>query len=97
VGTYIQAISSHLIVSAANSLEQVFKVPAVGETSEHQAKRALYNKVNSFFSSASLADIARSTQDVETYGKELSNLKREYDGLSATYQQNKGKAPIAFA
>lgn len=74
--------------------EAVFRVPSVcpGETDEHRAQRALYNRRNRFFTVTSLAELAGQA-DGEDESRELeeriARVKGLYRSLDETYQEAK--------
>lgn len=73
-------------------LEQVFRVPAEGESAEALAQRQLYNKSNKFFNARSLGTLVDAIEDQverEHWRAEVERIKKLYDGLSDTYQEGK--------
>ncbi|KAH7151765.1 cytidine deaminase-like protein [Dactylonectria estremocensis] len=75
-------------------LEEVFRVRATGEDDEALKGRALYNKVNKFFTAQSLGDLVSRVEDVsrrEELRLEVERIKGLYDGLSDVYQEGKNK------
>ncbi|KAK3316481.1 cytidine deaminase-like protein [Apodospora peruviana] len=73
-------------------LEQVFRVPAPGDTPETLATRPLYNRKNKFFTAKSLADLLDEIEDEterKRWAEEISRVKALYNGLSETYQEGK--------
>ena len=73
-------------------LEEVFRVPAEGESDEALRRRALYNKSNKFFEARSLADLVAQIEDAgdrEHWKAEVERVKNLYDGLSEVYQEGK--------
>jgi tRNA(Arg) A34 adenosine deaminase TadA len=73
-------------------LEEVFRVPAEGESAEGLKSRALYNRRNKFFTARSLADVVADVEDAverEQLAGEVERVKGLYNGLSATYQEGK--------
>ncbi|CEQ42449.1 SPOSA6832_04252, partial [Sporobolomyces salmonicolor] len=80
-------------------LEAVFKVPSTcaAETREQLASRPLYNPINKFFQSASVAALLEALpegQEKEELRQKVDHVKAEYNGLSLTYQRGKGGADI---
>ncbi|KAH7161488.1 cytidine deaminase-like protein [Dactylonectria macrodidyma] len=75
-------------------LEEVFRVRATGEGDEALKERALYNKVNKFFTAQSLGDLVNRVDDAqrrEELRLEVERIKGLYDGLSDVYQEGKSK------
>ncbi|KAF2727185.1 cytidine deoxycytidylate deaminase family protein [Polyplosphaeria fusca] len=73
-------------------LEEVFRVPAEGESGEQLARRDLYNRRNAFFASVCLKDLLDDIRDDvqrEGWAAEVDRVKRLYVVLSDTYQRNK--------
>ncbi|KAF7548782.1 hypothetical protein G7Z17_g6828 [Cylindrodendrum hubeiense] len=75
-------------------LEEVFRVRAADEGDEALKGRALYNKVNKFFTAQSLSDLVGRVEDTkrrEELKSEVERIKGLYDGLSEVYQEGKKK------
>ncbi|KAK3994530.1 putative cytidine deoxycytidylate deaminase family protein [Cladorrhinum sp. PSN332] len=78
-------------------LEQVFRVPAPGDTEESLKSRPLYNRRNKFFVAKSLSDLVGEIEgegedeERKKWEGEIRRVKAVYDGLSETYQQGKRK------
>ncbi|KAL6404692.1 uncharacterized protein AUP68_11519 [Ilyonectria robusta] len=75
-------------------LEEVFRVRAADEDDEALKSRALYNKVNKFFTARSLNDLVEKVEDTEKredLRSEVERVKGLYDGLSNVYQEGKKK------
>lgn len=75
-------------------LEEVFRVRAADEDDEALKSRALYNKVNKFFTARSLNDLVEKVEDAEKredLRSEVERVKGLYDGLSDVYQEGKKK------
>ncbi|KAK4230141.1 cytidine deaminase-like protein [Podospora fimiseda] len=75
-------------------LEQVFRVPAPGDTEQTLKERPLYNKKNRFFTAKSLYDLVQEIEDDEEKKKwqsEIERVKSLYNGLSETYQEGKNR------
>ncbi|KAH8722208.1 CMP/dCMP deaminase [Ilyonectria robusta] len=73
-------------------LEEVFRVRAADEDDEALKSRALYNKVNKFFTARSLNDLVEKVEDTEKredLRSEVERVKGLYDGLSDVYQEGK--------
>ncbi|KAH7013360.1 cytidine deaminase-like protein [Ilyonectria destructans] len=73
-------------------LEEVFRVRAADEDEEALKSRALYNKVNKFFTARSLNDLVEKVEDTEKrehLRSEVERVKGLYDGLSDVYQEGK--------
>lgn len=73
-------------------LEEVFRVRAADEDEEALKSRALYNKVNKFFTARSLNDLVEKVEDAEKredLRSEVERVKGLYDGLSDVYQEGK--------
>ncbi|KAH6981255.1 cytidine deaminase-like protein [Ilyonectria sp. MPI-CAGE-AT-0026] len=73
-------------------LEEVFRVRAADEDEEALKSRALYNKVNKFFTARSLNDLVEKVEDTnkrEDLRSEVERIKGLYDGLSDVYQEGK--------
>ncbi|KAI1196983.1 cytidine deoxycytidylate deaminase family protein [Nemania serpens] len=75
-------------------LQEVFRVPAVAEREDLDA-RPLYNRRNRFFTARSFADLVREIAEKlggdegRKWGGEVSRVKELYNGLSDTYQNSK--------
>ncbi|KAK8030969.1 hypothetical protein PG990_000703 [Apiospora arundinis] len=79
-------------------LQEVFRVPAVGdvrESDESLERRPLYNRQNKFFTSRSFSDLVgemtSSEEEKRKWIREIERVKRLYDGLSETYQTGKSQ------
>ncbi|KAK7426022.1 hypothetical protein QQZ08_007470 [Neonectria magnoliae] len=75
-------------------LEEVFRVRAAGEGEEALKSRALYNKINKFFTARSLSDLVEEVADAQKRDhlrSEVERIKGLYDGLSDVYQVGKKK------
>lgn len=73
-------------------LEQVFRVPAPGDTEETLAARPLYNRRNKFFTGRSLAELVDELEDEaekQHWTAEIKRVKELYNSLSETYQEGK--------
>jgi hypothetical protein len=73
-------------------LEQVFRVPAAGETEEQLRARPLYNRENKFFAARSVADLVAGVEDEgerALLAEDVRRIKGLYNSLSETYQQGK--------
>lgn len=75
-------------------LQEVFRVPAPGDTEETLGQRELYNRRNKFFQGRSLKELVDQVGD-EAEKKhwlgEIDRVKALYNGLSDTYQEGKKK------
>jgi len=80
-------------------LEEVYKVPAKGESEEDFAKRPLYNKTNAFWTAKSLADLVDELPEHERAPAmaRIEEVKGRYNALSEVYQQDKGNKGIPLA
>lgn len=73
-------------------LQEVFRVPAPGDTPETLAARPLYNRKNRFFEAKSFADLLGEIEDQEERARwegEIARVKALYNALSETYQEGK--------
>lgn len=74
-------------------LQEVFRVPAPGDTSETLGARPLYNRTNKFFRARSLAELVEQVGGDEAersrWRGEVARVKAMYKGLSDTYQEGK--------
>ncbi|OIW24643.1 cytidine deaminase-like protein [Coniochaeta ligniaria NRRL 30616] len=73
-------------------LQEVFRVPAPGDTPETLAARPLYNRKNKFFTAKSLADLVGEIEDGGERARwtaEIARVKGLYNALSETYQEGK--------
>ena len=73
-------------------LEEVFRVPAEGETKEARVERPLYNRKNKFFTAKSMADLVVEIEEEEERKRwtgEIERVKGLYNSLSETYQEGK--------
>lgn len=73
-------------------LEEVFRVPAEGESKESLKARPLYNRRNKFFTAKSLGELVDEVEDEgerNRFRGEVERVKGLYNGLSETYQQGK--------
>lgn len=73
-------------------LEQVFRVPAPGDTEETLAARPLYNRKNKFFAGRSLAELVADIPDEaerKHWAGEIERVKGLYSSLHSTYQEGK--------
>ncbi|KAH8887565.1 cytidine deoxycytidylate deaminase family protein [Thozetella sp. PMI_491] len=73
-------------------LEEVFRVPAPGDTPDTLAARPLYNRVNKFFTARSLASLVSDIDDADErarWAAEIDRVKQMYNALSQTYQEGK--------
>jgi tRNA(Arg) A34 adenosine deaminase TadA len=69
-------------------LQEVFRVPAPGDTEETLAARPLYNKQNKFFSAKSIADLVEEVEDKEErerVRKEVQRVREVYDEFSRVW------------
>ncbi|GAA5999107.1 uncharacterized protein JCM10292_003333 [Rhodotorula paludigena] len=101
--TYEDTRDAFSIPHDINILEQVFRVPSVcpHESPSDLSRRALYNRSNAFFRSASCADLLALVPAGSAERDELARLvdevRRTYDGLSGVYQEAKGEVGIPLA
>ncbi|PSR99128.1 cytidine deaminase-like protein [Coniella lustricola] len=78
-------------------LQEVFRVPAasgVEESREALERRELYNRKNKFFTGRSLVELVEEVEgeeERERLKEEIERVKKEYNALSATYQEGKEK------
>lgn len=75
-------------------LQEVFRVPAAGESDTDLNQRPLYNRTNKFFTAKSFADLAAELEDESDRKKwmaEIERVKQLYGQLSATYQEAKAE------
>ncbi|KAJ9142324.1 Cytidine deaminase-like protein [Pleurostoma richardsiae] len=75
-------------------LQEVFRVPAPGDTPETLAARPLYNRQNRFFTARSLAELVAEVEDEgerARWAAEVERVKALYNALSETYQEGKKK------
>lgn len=73
-------------------LQEVFRVPAKGESEESLTARPLYNRRNKFFTAKSLGEVVDEIEDEEErkmVRAEVERVKGLYNHLSETYQQGK--------
>lgn len=73
-------------------LQEVFRVPAPGDTPETLAARPLYNRKNRFFEAKSFADLLGDIEDAEERARwegEVARVKALYNALSEIYQEGK--------
>lgn len=73
-------------------LEEVFRVPAPGDTQETLATRALYNKQNKFFTIRSLADLLQevdSDDEKRQFETDIERVREEYYKFSCSWRKNK--------
>ncbi|KAI8884164.1 cytidine deaminase-like protein [Backusella circina FSU 941] len=74
-------------------LEEVYRVKAPNDTEETFKDRPLYNRDNHFFTSRSVADLVDTLDaaKAEEFKQRISEIKKQYNGLSQTYQDGKAK------
>lgn len=73
-------------------LQEVFRVPAPGDTGDTLQQRELYNRKNKFFEGRSLKELVEDVEDEEERNYwlgEIDRVKKLYSGLSETYQEGK--------
>jgi hypothetical protein len=79
--------------------EQVYKVPAEGESAAAFASRPLYNKSNAFWTARSVEELVADLpeEQQEKTRQRITEIKTQYAGLSETYQSLKGSKGIPLA
>lgn len=78
---------------------QVYKVPAKGESAEDFASRPLYNKSNAFWTARSVEELVGQLPEDkrDVMRGRVTQIKKQYAGLSETYQASKGDKGIPMA
>ncbi|RSH90436.1 hypothetical protein EHS25_001041 [Saitozyma podzolica] len=97
--TYEDTRDAFAIPHDIRILEEVYKVPAKGESAEDFASRPLYNKSNAFWTARSVEELVGQLPEDkrDAMRGRVTQIKKQYAGLSETYQASKGDKGIPMA